>query len=234
MKTISIEGIKFIKSFEGCYLTTYDDLQPKIKLTTSTKIKGTLTIGWGHTGKDVYIGKTITQQEADRLLLNDLSQFIDYVNNPKYVPITKELNQNQFDALVSFAFNCGQGNLKSLCANRNVLQIATKIIEYNKSKGIVLSGLIRRRTAEKELFEKEIDTNETKQLNEKVEKIIQLEEIVKNLSDKIKTLENEIKEIEMPIWFKNEFLDIVHLINDKRGTLSFWRSIALSLRILRK
>lgn len=65
---------------------------------------------------------TITQAQADSFLVADLSKFEGYVN-----ALGKQLNQNQFDALVSFAYNCGAGNLRTLCANRTLPQIANKI-----------------------------------------------------------------------------------------------------------
>ena len=138
----SQNGINLIKSFEGCYTKAYWDKWGKV-----------WTIGYGHTGSDVYKGLVITNQQAENLLRQDLQRFENYVNNPKYVP--QKINQNQFDALVSFSFNLGQGNLKKLCANRSLSQIADEIPAYNKSKGKVLKGLVRRRQAEKDLFLKQ-------------------------------------------------------------------------------
>jgi GH24 family phage-related lysozyme (muramidase) len=116
-----------------------------------------LTIGFGHMGPDVKPGKTITQAEADALLVKDLAKFETYVNDRDYVPIT--LTQNQFDALVSFAYNCGLNNLVKLCrpggVTRNTKEIAAAIPLYNKGGGVVLQGLVRRRTAEVALFTKE-------------------------------------------------------------------------------
>ena len=151
---LSSNGLNLIKSFEGCYLTAYDDLQPKLKLTPSTKIKGTLTIGWGST-KNVYIGQTITREQADKLLLNDLKSYIATVNNKAFVPFIDQLNQNQFDALVSFCYNCGGGNLKKLCSG-GLKKVPVNILLYVKSKGITLKGLERRRKAEKDLFTKPV------------------------------------------------------------------------------
>ena len=136
---ISQKGIELIKDFEGCYTTAYWDKYGKV-----------YTIGYGHTGNDVHKKKTITKKEAEDLLRRDLERFEKFVNNPSYVP--HKLNQNQFDALVSFSFNCGQGNLKKLVKNRNLSEIANELTEYNKSGGKVLNGLIRRREAEKKLF----------------------------------------------------------------------------------
>ena len=138
MKT-SQNGINLITSFEGCYTTAYWDKWGKV-----------WTIGYGHTGKDVYKGLVISKNQAENLLKQDLNRFEKYVNNPSYVP--HKLNQNQFDALVSFSFNLGQGNLKQLCANKNLSQIANDITLYNKAGGKTLNGLVRRRNAEKKLF----------------------------------------------------------------------------------
>ena len=147
-KTLGQAGLDLIKNFEGCRLTAY-------KPVSTEKY---WTIGWGHYGADVTRGMTITQERADELLLQDVASSVSYVNDPSYVPITASLNQNQFDALVSFVFNCGAGNLKTLCANRTAAQIASKIPAYNKSGGKVLNGLVRRRAAEQALFNKPVDT----------------------------------------------------------------------------
>ena len=141
-KALGDAGLELIKSFEGCRLKAY-------KPVPSEKY---WTIGWGHYGPDVTEGMTITQKQADDLLVKDCASSVAAVNNPKYCPITEELNQNQFDALVSFAFNCGSGGLKTLCANRTAEEIAEKMLLYNKGGGKVLAGLVRRRKAEQELF----------------------------------------------------------------------------------
>lgn len=141
-KSLGSAGLELIKSFEGCRLTAY-------KATSTEKY---YTIGWGHYGSDVTQGMKITRARADELLLQDVASSVAAVNNAACCPITASLNQNQFDALVSFTFNCGAGNLKTLCANRTAAQIAAKIPAYNKSGGNVLNGLVRRRAAEQALF----------------------------------------------------------------------------------
>ena len=138
-KELGQAGLALIKSFEGCRLTAYQCAA------------GVWTIGYGHTS-GVKQGQVITQEQADTYLLQDCDKFVAYVNNKAYVPITEQLNQNQFDALVSFAFNCGAGNLKKLCTGRNVEQIAAAMLKYNKAGGKELAGLTRRRQAEVELF----------------------------------------------------------------------------------
>lgn len=136
--TINDEGLKLIEEFEGCRLTAY-------KPVAAEKY---LTIGYGHYGKDVYQGMTITQKQAETFLKQDVKRFETAVNNLK-----RTWTSNQFSALVSFAFNCGEANLKTLCRNRTADVIATKMLLYTKgADGKVLNGLVRRRKAEKELF----------------------------------------------------------------------------------
>ena len=138
MKTSDF-GIRFIQQFESCKLTAYRD------------IGGTLTIGWGHTGSDVYEGMKITQQQADDLIRKDLEKFETAV-----IALGFTLTQGQFDALVSFSYNCGIGNLKTLVANRDYKQIADAMMLYNKARvnGVLkpVAGLTRRRKAEREMF----------------------------------------------------------------------------------
>lgn len=137
MKT-SQTGVDLIKSFEGCRLTAY-------KPVASEKY---WTIGYGHYGADVIVGMTISQTRAEELLKGDLERFERAVTK-----LGIGLNQNQFDALVSFAYNCGEGNLKKLCAGRTKEQIAQAIPLYNKGADKkVLAGLVRRRAAEQALF----------------------------------------------------------------------------------
>lgn len=144
MKTSS-KGVSLIKSFEGCRLNAYKCPA------------GIWTIGYGHTA-GVKEGDKITQEEAEDLLRNDLIKYEKYVL--KYDDIYK-FNQNQFDALVSFTYNCGAGNLKNLTKNgtRTIAQISTKMLLYNKSGGVTLKGLQRRRNAEKELFDTPIKSD---------------------------------------------------------------------------
>ena len=149
---INKEGLELIKSFEGCRLVAYDDLQPSKKITNISQVKGTLTIGYGHTA-GVYVGQVISQEQADNMLKSDMKKYEKYVTNN--VKLT--LNSNQFSALVSFCYNSGVGNLRTLVKNRNASQIADAILSYNKAKDktgkyIVLAGLVRRRNAERELF----------------------------------------------------------------------------------
>jgi GH24 family phage-related lysozyme (muramidase) len=110
------------------------------------------TVGYGHYGSDVHEGMVITENEADHLLMGDILKHEFYVNNPNYCEVIGQINQNQFDALVSFCFNCGPANLIKLTFGKSLKQIEEDIILYNKANGKVLEGLIRRRKAEQELF----------------------------------------------------------------------------------
>lgn len=142
--SISNNGLALIKRFEGCRLTSYQDSG------------GVWTIGYGHTA-NVSKGQAISQAQADAFLKADCANAERSVNSyTKY-----NWNQNQFDALVSFTFNCGSGNLKKLLDNgqRTIAEISAKITAYNKAGGKVLQGLINRRAAEKELFDKSISAS---------------------------------------------------------------------------
>ena len=146
MKTSS-KGVSLIKSFEGCRLKAYKCPA------------GVWTIGYGHTA-GVKEGDTITQEQADDYLRNDLEKYEKAVLNYDGI---YHFNQNQFDALVSFTYNCGVGNLKNLTQSgkRTIAQISTKLALYNKAGGVVLRGLQRRRAAEKELFDSYIKSDKT-------------------------------------------------------------------------
>lgn len=130
-------GIDLIKSFEGLRLKAYKPISTEKYF----------TIGYGHYGADVKPDMVISSEYAEALLRQDLDKFERAVNSYE-----RNWNQNQFDALVSFTFNCGVANLKRLVTNRTNAQIAQKIVLYNKAGGKVLKGLVRRRKAEQELF----------------------------------------------------------------------------------
>lgn len=161
-------GIDLIKSFEGCYLTAYKCPA------------GVWTIGYGHTN-GVKQGQKISQSQALALLAQDLIKYEAHVMkyNAKY-----NWSQNEFDALVSFAFNIG--NINQLVANgtRDKKTIAAKILEYNKAKGKVLSGLTRRRIAERNLFLSGSNTinykKTTIKYGSKNEEVKELQQFLKN------------------------------------------------------
>lgn len=143
---VNSKGIQLIKSFEGCLLNAY--LCP-------AKV---WTIGYGSTqyldGKPVKPGDKITQQQAEELLIDTVNIFAEGVE--KLIKV--ELNDNQFSALVSFAFNLGIGNLqksallKKVNENPNNHMIRTEFAKWNRAGGKVLNGLTRRRNAESQLY----------------------------------------------------------------------------------
>ena len=136
---ISKAGIDFIIGFEGF----------SAKACKCVSTEKHYTIGYGHYGADVKKDDTITREEARKLLESDLLSFEKKVSkyDSKY-----DFNQNEFDALVSFAYNVG--NIDQLTANgtRSRDKISECMLRYNKSGGKVLNGLTKRRKAERELF----------------------------------------------------------------------------------
>lgn len=142
---ISITGLNLIKSFEGCRLTAYKCPA------------GVWTIGYGHTG-NVKSGQKITQAKAESYLKSDLARFEKHV-----MSYDKKYNwtQNEFDALVSFAYNVGNITRLTNGGKRTKKQISERITFYNKANGKVLAGLTRRRQAEKALFDKPVATKST-------------------------------------------------------------------------
>lgn len=126
-----------IMKFEGCRLTAYKPIPQETYW----------TIGYGHYGKDVKQGMVITQTQALSYLMCDVKRFENAVNK-----LNLMLTQNQFDALVSFTYNCGEANLKALVKNRTLTQIADAMLLYNKGSGKVLKGLVKRRQEERTLF----------------------------------------------------------------------------------
>jgi lysozyme len=140
-RTINEAGLTLIKSFEGCELTAYQDSV------------GVWTLGWGHT-KGVQKGDTCTQQQADDWLAGEIAT--------EYAPgvwqaVTVPLTDNQFAALVSFAYNLGVGALKGSTLlkklnARDYTGAADEFLKWNRANKKPLAGLTRRRKAERELF----------------------------------------------------------------------------------
>jgi lysozyme len=136
--------IDLIKIFEGVRLDVYLDAVRKP------------TVGIGHLIQPhdgLKVGDTITQEQADTFLAHDLAHACDGVERVVTVP----LNDNQFGALVSFTFNLGIGNLESstLLRKLNVGDYdgaANEMLRWNRAGGHVLTGLTRRRQAERDLF----------------------------------------------------------------------------------
>ena len=134
---LDTKGIQLIKDFEGCKLTAYRD------------VGGTLTIGIGHTGKDVKPNQTITKKKAISLLKKDLARFERHVQSYNYI---YEWTDNEFSALVSFAFNIGNIDQLTAYGTRTRSQIRSAMVKYVKANGKTLAGLVKRRKAELRLF----------------------------------------------------------------------------------
>jgi lysozyme len=144
---ISQKGIDLIKKYEGLKLKPY--LCPA----------GVATIGYGNTfyedGRRVRMtDPQITEERASELLSHTLKTFEKYVDSY----CRDDINQNQFDALVSFAFNLGPYNLKNstllkkVNADPNDSEIRKEFLKWTKAGGRVLKGLVRRRTEESDLY----------------------------------------------------------------------------------
>lgn len=141
---ISPAGIDLIKRFEGCRLSAYLDAID------------VPTIGYGHTG-GVKMGDVITQDQADAMLANDVQVRVNAVN----AIVTKPVTQGQFDALVSFAYNCGVANLLHSTLmkmiNRGEADSAgPQFLLWSRAGGKVLPGLVRRRQSEKDMYEGDV------------------------------------------------------------------------------
>ena len=154
--SISQSGIEMIKTLEGGFRST------AYKVVDTEKY---YTIGYGHYGSDVTAGMTITEARAEELLRKDISSAVNSVNtflNNNQIWLT----QNQFDALVSFTYNCGnvwirtapfdlRDYLKNGISNYSNAEIRAAFTVWNKSGGKVLDGLTNRRNKEADLFLKD-------------------------------------------------------------------------------
>lgn len=136
---LSAKGLDLIKRYEGYRSQAYKPV-PTEKY---------WTIGYGHYGPDVKENMVITEAQGAELLRGDCASAEAAVNKQPYT-----WTQNEFDALVSFTYNCGVGNLRKLTGNgkRPKSEIAKKMLAYNKAGGKILNGLVRRRNEEQKLF----------------------------------------------------------------------------------
>ena len=137
---IGNKGLEMIKHFEGLELNAYQCAA------------GVWTIGYGHT-KGVQKGMVISEDTANEMLVEELKEYENYITTL----VTVELNQNQFDPMVSWVYNLGSSNpqastlLKVLNAG-DYEGVPAQIMRWNKAGGKVLEGLTRRRQAEADLF----------------------------------------------------------------------------------
>jgi GH24 family phage-related lysozyme (muramidase) len=145
MRVINQAGIDLIKSFEGFKPKAYLDMV------------GVPTLGYGCTvgvtKQNVIDGRTITEQEAEEMLRTELGSHENAVS----FYVTVELNDNQFAALVSFAYNLGNGSLHGstllkLLNSGDTAGASDEFLKWDRAGGQVVAGLERRRTAEQALF----------------------------------------------------------------------------------
>jgi lysozyme len=149
---------QLIKQWEACILYAYDDFDPpsnRRRIKAGDRIKGTLTIGYGHTGPDVRPGMTITPAQAEALFDRDVGKACDIVERGVKVP----LNDNQFGALTAFVHNIGpkQFNSSTLLKKLNAGDydaVPAELMKWVKSKGKRRQGLVNRRSAEAGLWAK--------------------------------------------------------------------------------
>lgn len=146
-------GINLIKEFEGCHLNAYPD-----PLTGGLPI----TIGWGSTkdfnGDYFKLGKRITQEYADRLLIFDIEQ--RFLPSLQKIPYWSEMNDNQRGALLSFAYNLGAGfyggsnfnTITKVLKNKEWTKVPDTLYLYRNPGTKVEVGLARRRVAEGKLW----------------------------------------------------------------------------------
>jgi lysozyme len=141
MRHINDEGLALIKAFESFSAVPY------------RCPAGVLTIGYGHTGPNVAEGRSVTIQQAEELLVHDLQ------NSERAVLrlISRTLSDNQFAALVSFAFNAGSGSLQRSTLRMECNRYDDKAVPAQLLKWVyvgtrVMTGLKRRRRAEAELY----------------------------------------------------------------------------------
>lgn len=136
---VSDTGLDLIKSFEGLRLDAYKPVKGETYY----------TIGFGHYGPDVLPGMHITYDQALDLLRKDVVKYETHVSlsDPVY-----HWTQNEFDALVSFAYNVGSITQLTAKNTRTKKQIAAKMLLYVKGSGKTLPGLVKRRIKEHDLF----------------------------------------------------------------------------------
>lgn len=145
MKKISKNCLDLVKEFEGCRLTAYRDEV------------GVWTIGYGITNSDKNITGT-TIKRGLKISKETAEKWLEESLNKKYLPFVLKYdeqynwNQNELDALVSFAYNIGSITQLTAKGTRSKKTIAAKLLEYNKAGGKVYRGLTRRRKAEQKLF----------------------------------------------------------------------------------
>lgn len=140
--TYNKTGLSLTEGCEGCRCQAYQDQA------------GVWTIGYGHTGPDVHAGLVITPQQAEALLAQDVSKAAACINNS----VSVALSQDEFDALVDFAFNIGVGAFEKSTMlvdlnDSNFTAAAQQFELWDHAGGQVVAGLLNRRNQEAALFE---------------------------------------------------------------------------------
>jgi lysozyme len=141
LRQVDAVGLAFIKQWEHLALVGYAD------------IGGVATAGWGHTGPDVIIGQTYTEEQCAQWLIQDIQWAQEAVMNS----ILPDLGQNQFNACVSLCYNIGAAGFASSsvaldCNRHNFSAAADAFLLWDKVDGTVVRGLLNRRTDERALF----------------------------------------------------------------------------------
>ena len=154
-RPINDESLDLIKAFESLFLETYRCSADVLTIgygTTSTK-------AGGHDDGTITEGMKITEEQANEYLRQDLEYFSKVVGRL----VTNDINDDMFGSLVSFAFNCGEGNFSSSTLLKRVNSgdfddVPEQFLRWNKARNksgdlVVLNGLTRRRASESRLWE---------------------------------------------------------------------------------
>ena len=140
--TYSSKGLELTEKFEaenGPVLVAYAD----------SLADGKPTVGWGHTGSDVVVGATWTHEQCVEALHNDINWAAHVVNNLVHASLT----QPEFDAVTDFVYNVGAGNfakstMLTYLNQGNMMMAGFEFEKWDKAKGVVVAGLLRRRYSE--------------------------------------------------------------------------------------
>jgi GH24 family phage-related lysozyme (muramidase) len=152
--TINAATLALNTASEKCCLLAYDDKRPEYVLKPGDTVQGTLSIGYGHTGPDVYVGQTCTPDQADAWRLADMGTAEAAVAKAEG---TLKLTDNQFGALSDFVYNIGVpeftgSTVRKLLVRGKLSLIPAEFAKWRFSKGVVMAGLVKRRALEAHLF----------------------------------------------------------------------------------
>lgn len=152
--TLSPAGKALIKRWETLRLVAYDDKRPGVTLKPGDHVIGTLTIGWGHTGRDVFIGRVLTPEWAEALFAKDIAPIVAVLNQWLTWP---QVQQCQFDAMCSLAFNIGleafkESTLLKLFNHGDMDAAANEFTRWDYVEGKPSGGLLKRRDEERTMF----------------------------------------------------------------------------------